>query len=479
MRVEKRIQKGIREIREGDFDIGLDAAQATMAFPRGKAPKSAWLRPVSLFAGGMVVVASSLFMLVPSRAVGLDDIQMALESAPARHTRLVNARGQVIYELWREGSKRRLRFGYEVDQGYNGKLVWHAYLKERYTVLSSRQPRRFDDNVPSLEKEIQSHQEQATGKPEVSRRQVEVEGETYLEVIVESRPKIDPAFVKKSVLLCRISDNLPVRVDYFWIHHGKERKGGSYISEYPSDLPDSVFDPHIPDGFAILDEKGAHEQVVNRLTNQAYRQVVNGVPITLLGVFVEAGHSPAPIQGRAFALFMGGATPHIDATAGLFDEQDKGYPAFLYFHSDDPNRPRNYGKAGPPLPKNGKVHGKTADFPQHVRPLFFLQNQPVYCVRFTIEPDRLKEPWQVKVALPASTETAPRVLRAGKQGPYVQGVGKQVGTATFTDTTISVQSLGSIISQFDRKVYLTGALPIKGINVDLNRASKLTRFHPQ
>ncbi len=470
MRVNRRLTKGIQEIRSRTFGGGVDQATEIMAFPVRFRPGNTWLKPAGVVAGGMAIVACGALLLAPAKAIGIEEIQAALKSVPASHTRSFSANGNVTYESWQEGTKRRYQLGDQIDRAYNGKVVWYTHPKDRYAVISSEKPDGFGFDGTGVENEIKSHQWETIGEPQVSRRQVVVNGQTYMEVTIQSRQRKTPKDVRKSVLLCRRSDSLPVRVDHSVIKDGKERKGGYSLNEYPSDIPDAHFDPQIPDGFVVCDEKAAYDQILSRLNNPAYQKSVNGVTITLLGVLVDRPWASWRSNSEAMVLFTGGATPHIDVTAGLFDETGKGYQPSLMYEADDRNRPRNYGKVDPtakPLPplNERKYHGKTADFPRHVRPLFYLRGQPVYCLRFSVESERWKHSWQATAIVPVSTATPPRVLKKDELGPFIEGSSKQVGTAKFADTVIPVDVFVLFLKQLDSKITAIDIMPLKGFDV--------------
>lgn len=468
MRIDQRIKEATNSLRTSGETPGIEAATLTMTFPQSRS-RRVWLRPTGVVACALIGVATGVLLLTPSRAVGLAEIQLALKSVPASHSRFYTMDGNVTFESWQEGTKRRYKIGDQIDRGYNDKVVWYVHPKDKYAVISGEDPFGFGYDGTSIENDLKSHQWETIGEPAVSRREVVLNGEKILEVTIKSRPKKKPNEFRKSVIFCRLSDNLPVRANHYSIKDGKEKQNGYYINEYPSDMPDSFFDPSIPSGVIVLDEKAAYDQILSRLSNPAYRKTVAGVPITLLGIFTSRTNDSWSIHGDAFVLFTGGAIPHIDSKAGLLNEKGRGYSASLYCPSDDVNRPRNHGIEKAPQRDQAvakkKRHGDTPDFPQHIRPLFKLQGQQVYGLHFSVEKDRWRTPWEVTTILPASMKTLPRVVRVGTRGVYVQGDGKQVGSVKFTDTAIAVPNLHTLIQQFDRRVNSTHYMPIKGINV--------------
>lgn len=480
MRIEMRIKRGVEGLRTADFNNGLDGAIGTMTFPSTRSSKHLWIRPAGVIAGGTVAIAASLLLLIPAKAVGLDEVRQALKSVPASHSRYFNAKGELIQEFWQEGTKRRYRFWDEIDRGYNGKFVWFTHPRDRYGVISSEEPDGFGTDGTGVENEIKRHEWQVIGKPTVSKRTVSVEGSSYSEITIQSRPKSLPNGVMKTVLLCQERDNLPVRVDNYYIHKGKERKTSWCTNEYPKGLSDSVFDPVIPSGFAVLDEKAAIEQIESRLTNPAFQRTVNGITVTLLGVFEERPWANWRQSSSAYILFAGGETPHIDVNAGLLDENGKGYSARLYYEADDRDRPRNHGKVAPsskPLPPLEKrmYHGKTAGFPQQVRPLFFLKGRPIYCVQFMVEPNLWRSSRKVTASIPLSSKSPERVLRVGTKGVFVKGWSKQVGQVQIEDTTVPIQLFARMLRQLDGKVKGLQSIPISATKIDKIRDAKLAK----
>lgn len=480
MRIERRIKRGIERIRSADFSQGMNEAVGAVTFSVEHQARRLWIRPAGVIAGGTVALVAGALLLMPAKAVGLDEVRQALKSVPASHSRYFNPKGKLVSEFWREGTKRRYRLGDDIDRAYNGKLVWFTHPRDRYGVISSAEPDGFGADGTGVESEIKSHEWQVIGKPTVTKRAVVVEGSKFTEITIQSTPKRKSRSIAKTVLLCRESDNLPVRVENYVIASKQEKMSSWCVNDYPEDIPDSIFEPDIPADFAVLDEKAAIKQIESRLTDPAFQRTVHGVTVNLLGVFEERPGANWRQSSSAYVLFAGGETPHIDSSAGLLDEKGKGYDGRLYYEADDRDRPRNHGKVAPsakPQPPLAKrlYHGKTADFPQQVRPLFFLKGRPIYCVQFMVEPNLWKSPRPIVALIPLNAKAAQRILRVDKKGAFVKGWSKQVGQVQIEDTTVPVQFLGQMLRQLDGKVKAIQTVPIKSLRVDKSRADKLSK----
>jgi hypothetical protein len=256
-------------------------------------------------------------------------------------------------------------------------------------------------------------------------------------VTFEGKSKYDGSRFKFEISAERKS-GLPLEQrKYIWSTTGKWTLRGLVRYEYPADIPDSLFAPQVPEGFALIDNDKVLERLRVAFSGGGEARTVGGITITLLGAVQEN-------DGTVYVLWKGGATPPMLASAAVFDTSGKQHVAEFFFEDDDRTRERNYGVQ----PKNPKPPVPRDQMIVKLRPLGWHKGEPFYCLRFN--PGRFvpNTPREYNVVLPVSKPVAPYFKQPTGWVKH-ESTGKEVGTATFRLTTLPVYSWWSIVGALD------------------------------
>ncbi len=459
-------KSALRNLRRWRPTKGLETLAGT---PRTKK------RPIALVAStgvGAAIVVAALLVAQPARAVSLTDIAQALQNARALHAShyLVDGGkpGEPHMQEWREGMKYRYRTGLperipESDSGSDGKRSWWVAFEDKCVNVGVSMRQSGGEALETVDKMVEQFRTSAKAGAVLTRvRKGEFDVVTF-----EGKTKYDGSRFKFEVSAERKS-GLPLEQrKYNWSTTGKWILRGLVRYEYPADIPDDVFAPQVPEGFALLDNDKAVDSIVAALSGGGDSQTVEGVTITFLGALQER-------DGTVYLLWKGGAPPPMQASAAVFDSVGKQHVAEFFYEDDDRARERNHGIASknpaPPVPRDQIV--------KKIRPLGWHKVVPFYCLQFNPErviPNTARE---YKVLLPVSKSVAP-YLKQPDGWVKFESSGQEVGTATFRVKTIPIYSWWFVYVKIDPdKMFNYGTYPATNIGMTAEevRVQKHERF---
>lgn len=475
MRNERRIDKALKELRRQRSEDGMDSALNAFVFPKTTVPKHRWVLATGACAGvALAGIVCVILFTQKAEAYGLDDIQSAIQSAPAQHFRVYNPsaklskeKNPLTMEYWQEGVKRRYIFsdaGFE--RGYDGNYVWQIRTRAKVAVLSKEKPDGFGGGVSDLNKEIETWKLNKNWKISISREIKPYEGKSTLFVTVAGKAQSAGFKDFKQVHYCDPQTKLPFRSLYWWPRKGKLTLTGERLIDYPKDIPDSVFAFSPPQGYSVYDHAKALDQIRDGLSDKGQSQTVDGVTIKFLTAIQER-------NGCVTVLWAGGAMPHIDATFGAFDSKRSGYGVDLMYSYGSQKRPLDQN-AYKPVTKKKEPIGSTPRTPLDLSVVAHYGTTPIYAMKVWTEYASPNLPRKLRIVIPVCTSGPSRTLRFGEKGIFVRNDSEQIGQAEFEVETIPIDRDFDVIRQFDTsKQLVTGALAVKSLNLDVARDKKL------
>lgn len=434
----KNAVRGIRSLEPARTEV----QQAVELLAPAAGRRSLRLARICALAVAGGTVASGV-LLFPSRASALDSMTQALKSVPTSHSRNFRTDGKPVMEFWREGVKRRYAVtGSEKGESnfvraFDGKNVWSIGHNPRSARIAEESPFGFGHEGTSVDEQIQNWIREGVTGMSVKVKRVQIGGTTFEEMTVDgATAKTGDAF--RHVFVCRLKDHLPVTVRFQRVVNGKPVLISHSEIDYPSDLPDSLFEFDPPKGYPVYDLRIAKRQMEVALAGNGPAQTVAGQEIRLLGAFEDA-------RGSVFILWSGGATPNIDAKARVLDAS--GTPASLTLPSRDEKsydqRVRE-NKGSRDIPRLGE----TDRDPYEILPLAVAKGVRIFGLGAKLAPS----PGQtIKVAIPVFKEGARRIVRLGEKGAYFASNGYQVGTAEFETKTVAVDFFFNFMEGFDSR----------------------------
>ena len=433
-------------------------------------PSSARVRmPWTVPTGAVAVIAALVVALsLPARAVSLVDLAEALQNAKAVHVSryLVDndKPAEPYMQEWREGAKYRYSGGLDgrfpqTSQGHDGKRGWSVSFEDMAVNIGIDLMKREPKPLETIDTMVAEFRKSARDGAGVTRRQ-----EGKVEIVTFEGKERSNGYRFRYEVSAERSTGLPIEQRrYNLASSGKWVLRGLVKFEYPSDIPDAVFAPQVPDGFAVYDYDKVVSDMSRAFTN-GESKTVHSVTVTLLGALQEQ-------DGTVYLLWKGGAAPPLFASVAVHAADGTQHAAEFFYEADDRSRPRNYGVA----PKKPKPPVAREDLLIKLGPLGWHKGEPFYCLRFN--PRRMK---------PNSAQTYRVVLPVcEKVGAYVQqpngwvrhqAVGKEVGAATFDVTTTPIQQWWWVFEKLDPdKMFGYGLYPATNIGMTKEQVSAYKR----
>ena len=471
----KRFEKAMRNVRTTAATTGIDVVYARYGASDRPVRR---IKGAVLYSGlaavPVLVAVASLLLLRPAKAVTLEDLISLMEQAPARHAVWKSELNDRKHEEWSKGDMTRVHVRYstdslyanmspgnaEIERGYDGRRSWVIYHARGYGEVRTGKTGFSDSNMKTLEDTIADLRKTAHNEPTVT--DGTVDGIKRITVSGKGRGgNYDPYRIVIEV----DSETRPVKQKFF-----KQNEQGSWVLtgtwtiDYPTDMPDSVFEYSPPPGIVISDFDRTLAKFQSALDGGGQSKTVNGIKITILGAVHNA-------RGETWLLWKGSAIPPLFASAAVFDTAGEQKVVRFLFEDDDRTRERNYGV--PPKVKPKPIPRE--DLVKILRPLGFHEGEPYYGIEFFGGPNKPGQTLTFNVVLPVCEEVEPYIQQPSNFIKH-RAFGKQIGIVDFRVQSDFTTGLWDVVMAIDPEHFpVFGNYAAKNIGLAGQPAAELIR----